>query len=325
MADAEAGTITAAAPSERAPAPTTQRTTRIDRVDTSLLHKDLWVLKVPSVFTDLVASAPLGVALGTLRETESAAPSAQQAGSKRRKMRLSFVVDPSAIASLPPDVRSRTPSRYSVALEPEAQYLAARAMPGTGFVLLGAAEASGMIVPDETDPAYRAHLAHRRARDRAAASGRHGGKLRDETDDMLSRMDGGGTAAAAVAASVPSAPRGGAGGGGGVSAPLQRSGGGGSSVLGLFEVRAYWSLKDLAAATGKKEVCAGVRVWVPPLTRSATTAAPCPVPVQSEVRYELSDSCEYLRAGAHRGTYRLRAAFRSSSSAPRDPGDDGGD
>lgn len=322
MADAEAGTVAPRAP----PAPTTQRTTRIDRVDTSLLHKDLWVLKVPSVFADLVASAPLGVALGTLRETElsaQAAPSAQQAGpSKRRKTRLSFVIDPSAIASLPPEVRARTPSRYSVALEPEAQYLAARAMPGTGFVLLGAAEASGTIVPDETDPAYRAHLAHRRARDRAAASGRHGGKLRDETDDMLSRMDGGGTAAAAVAASVPAAPRGGAGGGGGVSAPLQqRSGGGGSSVLGLFEVRAYWSLKDLAAATGKKEVCAGVRVWAPHWPECHH----CLSPLQSEVRYELSDSCEYLRAGAHRGTYRLRAAFRSSSSAPRDPGDDGGD
>lgn len=61
----------------------------------------------------------------------------------------------------------------------------------------------------------------------------------------------------------------------------------------------------------------------PPLSHFAPPRHPPPHPTspQAEVKPDLTTACDYVRAGPHKGCYRLKPEWRSTASVQPDPND----
>jgi hypothetical protein len=127
---------------------------------------------------------------------------------------------------------------------------------GGGFAFLGVASRSGNMVPDPTDPAYGPYVSHRRARERESVAARSTTRLADDPaalGALAARAGAGGDLSASGLLMVE--PTRGATAAA-VARPVPRV----STVFALFEAGAYWTLREVMEAVGRKEVrlwCAG--------------------------------------------------------------------
>jgi hypothetical protein len=255
----------------RAVLPLSALGTRVVPIETSGAKREAWLLKVPLVFSDLVESTATGASIGSIRHVDGAEDvessttgKAIRPGSltKRRKVRMTFEVDAGLVASLPDDMKKVTPVRYEVSLDPAEDSassagsrggaLAVAFTPGAGFTVLGGVLRNGTLTAGASDPAYLAHVARRRQREKDLGV-RAPAQIDDDDTDALLHIQGSGAASAAARAAAavaairhPPQPLGSARGGAARSAPR--------SVYALFEERAYWTFKEAVEATGQKEV-----------------------------------------------------------------------
>lgn len=327
-------------------------------VDTSLAQREVWLVKVPvSVHPHrgccpaVCAKAPCGRALNATRTTpmsppppstspraapqevvaelvhaaseagggDGAAPvaigefatvgaasapaaAAARPGQKRPRVALKFALNKAlAVAAKGPDGAKAVPTRFSLSLDaPAGQRVLAHA--GGSFAFAGVASRVGALVPDMGDPAYGAYMSARRAAEKRAAASKAAPRLADgpaalgllaaarATSDTGS---GGGLAGimsgnAATerllveSASAPAAP--------GSQRVVPKVG----TIYALFEAGAYWSLREMAEATGRKE---------------------------PELRADVATACDYIRQGPHKGRYRLKPEWRTTSSSQPEPND----
>jgi hypothetical protein len=281
------------------------------------MQREVWLVKVPEIIansvrraTQLASSTGTEVKVGAL----TAAPKAPGPviGKKRSRLAMRVQLDSAQLTEMfGTEEAARLPRAYALHLDepsgtrllqttepvappPAASSAAAsagaaapRPTPAT-FAFVGVSTHQGAAIPDMRDPAYDAYTKHKREAERmaAAAAKRSTALLPDEEAPTLTELAARQAAAEAAeaAAAEARAP---------VAAPAAAIAPA-ASIYEMFERGAYWSIKDLCDATGAKE---------------------------ADLRPELQQTADYVRAGPHRGTYRLKPEYRTVSSAAADPND----
>lgn len=155
----------------------------------------------------------------------------------------------------------------------------------------GTASAQGAALPDLRDPHYSAYSAWKKSEgDRIARETKRSTTL-VEDGDALTAIDFANRRAEMEAAAAREA-REAAADAAGAALDAASAIAPASSIFEMFERQAYWSVKDMAIATGARE---------------------------GELRELVRSHCEYVKSGPHRGTYKLRPQFRTVASvAPED-------
>lgn len=179
----------------------------------------------------------------------------------------------------------------------------------TSFSFFGTSSRLGTLVPDMRDPSYDAYTKHRRQQEKEATANKKSTTLaggagpldigpteldfanrraqQEAAAQALAAQRAAERAAAAMAAGALATAT--------ATAFFAFSGGRhASSPYELFERAAYWSIKEMCEATGKKE---------------------------AELKASIAETCDYIRSGPHRGTYRLKPAFVTATSVKPDLND----
>lgn len=288
-------------------------------VDTTRAERKVWLVKVPEIFAECVASSE---AKGQVFGRFSPLPGSQSAGKekgnggggaggggarggegfinsfststasfrgKRSRVQLSVELDEETTRAIAgsDEVFKRTPRTYQLTLdEPIGTRIFANTdEAGAPFVFLGVASQSGVLVPDVTDPAYVAFSAWRRTLDKEKKAGRASTTIA-ETESIaasLARAREQQVAAALAVDEYGSSSRSSASAGG-RSTGVPRA----SSVIEMFGYGAYWTLKQIVEGTGAKH--------------------------DGDVHAEVRRLCLYLRSGEHSKCYILKPEFRTPSS-----------
>ena len=268
-------------------------------------ERAVWLVKVPAAFAAAVAAAAPGAELGHFVPTGSGAGAGAGAGAAgRKRTRAQLRLQVAAGLGLP--------SAYALTLDaptgtrlieapvwPAAAAAAASAAtppaPPAAWSLFGLSCAAGTLVPDATDAGYEAAVRARRTEQQAVAAGRRATSLAADGEaptlvDLAQRRADAELARAAAASAAAAAAAGAAAATTADAERLRPA----ASVYDCFERAAYWSVKDLAAATGARD---------------------------ADLRVELQQTCDYIRAGKNVGTFRLKPAFRTTTSVPPDDND----
>jgi hypothetical protein len=164
----------------------------------------------------------------------------------RKRSRLRFELDASQIErSLGPEAVHRTPKVYDVSLDsnsvPFSRVLCESHATHSFF---GAVGMLGQLKPDMSHPSYVAFSDHRKHQQQLMAANKKTTKL--ASDDILL------AAASAPARDMQDSTQSASGSTSRVSAAGLA--GTARSIFDLFERGAYWSIKELVEATGRKEV-----------------------------------------------------------------------
>lgn len=224
--------------------------------------------------------------------------SSASSGQKRQRAALKFTLNKARVLEVAgADAAKRVPTRYSLTLDAPAGTRILAQPPGGGFAFVGVATRAGTMVPEVTDPAYSAYMDARRKREVAASAARSAPRLAEGPSALgvLAAANRNGDGLGGFGAAIL----------GGASGLLTDSSSAPSvssrivprvaTIYALFEAgSAYWSLRELAEATGKKE---------------------------GDVKGEVGKACDYIRAGPHKGKYRLKPEWRSINSVAPDPED----
>jgi hypothetical protein len=155
---------------------------------------------------------------------------------------------------------------------------------------VGLSAMQGSAAPELSDPHYAAYVRHQRIRDASKSAKMTAPPIEDM--GPLQRSAAAAAAASGAGKSASAASEGGLSAAAmrlRMAASVQERIPGATSALALFERKAYWSLRDMGLALGRSE---------------------------EGLRSEVEAHCLYVRAGPHRGTYKLKADARSLRSAP---------
>ena len=168
-------------------------------------------------------------------------------GRKRPLVRLRCTLDAARIVDVfGEDAVTRVPASYSLTLDAPNGTRILTFSESRGFSFAGVVAQTGNMVPDPADPAYAGYVDHRRQRDLSAQANRKGTLLARDSDALRHGASLTADASSAAAARGGAAP----------ALTIPRV----STIYALFEHGAYWSLHDMARATGKREVRAGGRM-----------------------------------------------------------------
>ena len=232
-----------------------QTATRSFAVDTSGADTEVWLVKVPAVIAELVRASDSGASLGSFTLVESASP-ANSGARKRQRPTLQVRLDPAAVAAASgSDAVHRVPQSYVLALdEPTGTRVMEQDAARGPFNFIGVSSRSGNMVPDAKDPAYTAFAAHRRQAELQGQAQRRGTVLAPDP----AASEGGPAAVAAAARIAATLAAAASGTGARARAPVARA----ASIYALFERGAYWTLRDMADATGRREVSKRSGVWL---------------------------------------------------------------
>lgn len=249
---------------------------------------------------DAVSSVRAGGASSSSAVPRAISLSAAMAGRKRGRQQIPLKVHQSTIAAaLGPEAVSRVPSSYQMTFDSTtmASRILSFSEASGRFSFFGETARSATVVPDISDPAYDEYTRLRRQKEKEREANKRSTRL--ETDEGV--IAGLAAIAARAAATgmadtgltgASGGPAGGAAGGAGGSPGVEVAPA--SSIYEMFERQAYWGVKDMVEATGKKE---------------------------ADIRAEVLLACDYMRSGPHRGTYRLKPEYRTVSSAAPDVND----
>jgi hypothetical protein len=274
-------------------------------VDTSRAGQKVWLIKVPEIFAECVASDEAkGRIFGritTLADNNSSVTSSSTSSStnmsksiisssfkgKRSRIQLSVELDEETTRNIArsEEVYKRTPRSYQLTLdEPIGTRIFANSEDaGTPFVFLGAASQSGTLIPDTNDPAYAAFSSWRRALDKEKKAGRASTTVA-ETESITSSLARAREQQAAAARAIEEHVSSNRGGRTIVTGGVPRA----SSVIEMFGYGAYWTLKQIIEGTGAKN--------------------------DADIHAEVRRLCLYLRSGEHSKCYILKPEFRTPSS-----------
>lgn len=308
-------------------------------VDASKASRSVWLVRVPAAFASALNAVTPGTVVGDLF------PSAGDAGGVGRKrgraqmrLRLRAEMLQTTGASTYAGVRAGTgahanvitasaaplPASYTLDLDPpngtrlletpswpapgvsgaggaagsdfgtDSSVVAGSSSSGTRWAWFGETSQAGALKPNARDASFAASTAVRRAGQVAAAAGRRATSLAADgeaptlvdlaqarADAESERVAAAAAAAAAAANAFASAQ----------DADRLRPA---ANIYACFERDAYWLVRDLVTATGARE---------------------------PDIKAELQQTCDYIRAGPHIGCWRLKPSFRSISAVPPDAND----
>lgn len=285
-----------------------------------------------------------------------------KAGQKRPRVQMKLTLNKARITEIAgPDASKRIPSRYTLTLEGPSHNKVLTHTAGAGFSVVGTVGRGGSVVPDVTDPAYGAYMSARRKKELEATAAKSAPRLADtpaalgvlaaatntsETGALLP-LASTSSSSSSTSSSAAAAAMGGADRmlveAGGPPPIANRSVPRVATIYALFESGAYWSLREMAEAVGKKEVRAlavqncfarcllrEARLFVVPaailsnrlyfMCRCYCLARFSPR-LQADVKPTIAQACDYMRAGPHKGKYRLKPEWRSVNSTAPDPND----
>jgi TFIIF, beta subunit HTH domain/TFIIF, beta subunit N-terminus len=265
------------------------QTSRYFPVDVDKFHRKVWIVRLPDVVADAIKSTnETNVPIASFKMKDSRLlPSSSNNGKKRQRVDLSCELNSTLLASQ--DGFDKIPTKYNLSLEEGQSMRLLSFTKESGFTFDGVSAFSGSLVPDMKNEGYIRYSKQKRENERE--------KLKNKKSTVL----GAAPSTGLLQESLQQMPMSSSGETrdrfAGVNfeeftkvkepflipAIVQYA----SSIFELFERKAYWTLKDMAQLTRKKE---------------------------NEIKPQVLQSCEYIRSGPHKGTYKLRPEFRSTQS-----------